>query len=181
MVLVFLSLVLMTFIVGFNNFIIYTVRGCCILSSTQIWICTNPNVKLTLLAPSSFPKGQWQYAIGMKSEMRNAHEWSCKAIVQLLVFPKGYFPFSSNIQISRIFLWICVNKYIHLRLFCFWLIRSFWQERRRIERRQMDQRRKKQGPRLQRTRLFENMCLFISVHWFKMRCLLREMIFLLCL
>ena len=93
MVLVFLSLVLMTFIVGFNNFIIYTVRGCCILSSTQIWICTNPNVKLTLLAPSSFPKGQWQYAIGMKSEMRNAHEWSCKAIVQLLVFPKRLFPF----------------------------------------------------------------------------------------
>ena len=102
-----------------------------------------------------------------------------KRLFNYLFSPKGYFPFSSNIQISRIFLGICVNKYIHLGLFCFWLILSFWQERRRIERRQMDQRRKKQGPRLQRTRLFESMCLFISVHWFKMRCLLREMIFLL--
>ena len=67
--------------------------------------------------------------------------------------------------------------YFHLRWFCFSLIRSFWQERRRIEKRQTDQRRKKQGPRLQRTRLFESMCLFVPVHWFKIRLILREMIF----
>ena len=116
-----------------------------------------------------------QLAWKAKCEMRmNDH---AKRLFNYLFSPKGCFPFSSNIQISRIFLWICVNKYFHLRLFCFWLIRSFWQERRRIERRQMDQRRKKQGPRLQRTRLFESMCLFISVHWFKIRCLLRKLIF----
>ena len=67
--------------------------------------------------------------------------------------------------------------YFHLRWFCFSLIRSFWQERRRIEKRQTDQRRKKQGPRLQLTRFLESMCLFVPVHWFKIRLILREIIF----